>query len=174
MTLYAVPTARGSATVACYGPTPKPADAVLNECERAAATLGVTDAKTYDLAADPGYGGRLRGVLARLATARTTLRTRLRRAAGRATQVSAALELARVTDHAADAARRLAVSARDREAHDELVEALAATSGGYERMAKAAGDGHTGRFANGARDVRSGDAAVRAALHALHRLSYRA
>lgn len=171
LTLYLFPMASGSATVACYAPA---ADDVAADCAKAAATLSITAGKTYKIAPDEGYGLRLRRLLSTLNRDRIALRKRLSEARRRAAQASAARDLAEATTSAERSARGLAVSARDRDAHDHLVGGLTMVRRGYRRMASAADDGRAPRFADAADDVRAGEAAVRTALAEFDHLGYRA
>ena len=172
VTLYAAPTARGSFTIACYTPAASEAPETGDDCEAAATTVRLTSPRPYDLAPDRGYATKLRPVLTRLDRERRALRMMLRAARRRATQAARARELAAWVDRAARAMRALVVSARDRDAHDRLVDGLVATREGYERMSAAARDGRRTRFARAADDVRHGEAAVRTALAELRRLGY--
>ena len=172
VTLYAVATARGSFTVACYAPAASSSPGTDDNCEGAATTLRLTSPRPYDLAPDPGYATKLRRVLARLDRDRRARRMMLRAARSRSGQAVRARQLATAAGQAARDVRTLVVSARDRDAHDRLVHGLAATREGYERMSAAARDGRAARFAGASDDVRRGEAAVRAAITALRRLGY--
>ncbi|HUR86718.1 MAG TPA: protein kinase [Solirubrobacteraceae bacterium] len=173
VTLYATPTAAGSATVACYAPAAAPSGPVVAACERAAASLRLSDGELLPVGPVEAYGTGVRDALERRNRDRATQRAQLAAAGSRATQAAAAGRLASTADRAERAARGLTVSARDREAHDALVRALSAGGDGYRRMAAAARSGSRTRFARGAGAVRDAEAAERDALTVLGRLGYR-
>ena len=173
MTLYAIPTDKGAVTVACYSPAVTPSAAVLAACERAATTLRVSGARTYPIGPDERYADELGDVLAVLERDRTAARARLARATLPATQAGSAQRLATISGRAGNAAARLVVSARDREAHDQLVRALRAGRDSYGRLAAAARIGGPRRYARAATAVRAAERDESAALKALRGLGYR-
>ena len=78
--LYAVPTTRGVATVACTTPAGPEAASFLANCESVATSLQLSGAKPYALGPDPAYARTLSTTLGKLDRARAPAAARLRRA----------------------------------------------------------------------------------------------
>jgi serine/threonine protein kinase len=171
LTVFAVPTSRGVATVACHAPAAAAA-AFQADCERVAASLKLSGAKTYALGPQPGYARGADRALTALATARDRDRRALASARTQGGQGRLAGALATGHRRAADALARLDVSPADAIAHAALVAAVGRAGDGYARMARAAARHDAKGFAAGERAVRDGDAQLRKALAALKRLGY--
>ena len=172
LTVFAVPTSLGVATVACYAPAAAAA-AFQADCERVAASLKLSGAKAYALGPQAGYARGADRALTALAAARARDRRAL--ASARTQGGQSALAGALATDHrrAADALVRLEVSPADAIAHAALVAAIGRAGDGYARMARAARRHDVKGFAAGERTARDGDAKLRQALAALGRLGYK-
>jgi serine/threonine protein kinase len=171
LTVFAVPTSRGVATIACHAPAAAAA-AFEADCERVAASLELSGAKAYALGPQAGYARRLDRALTALAAARSRDRRALAGAKTQGGQARLAGALAAAHDRAADALARLAVTPADAGAHAALVAAVRRARGGYARMARAARRHDARGFAAGERTVRDGDAMLRKALAALKDLGY--
>jgi hypothetical protein len=173
LTVFAVPTTRGVATVACRAPAAAAA-AFRPDCERVAASLRLSGAKPYGLGPQGPYARGVDRALTALAASRGRDRRALASARTQGGQAKLAGALARDHDHAAVALARLAVSPADARAHAALVAAVRRSRDGYARMARAARRHDAKGFAAGEHAVRDGDARLRAALAVLKDLGYRA
>jgi hypothetical protein len=172
LTVFAIPTSRGAATVACHAPAAA-ATAFQADCERVAASLKLSGAKAYALGPQAGYARGANRALTALARARARDRRALARARTQGGQSRRAGALATDHDRAADALARLAVSPADAIAHAALVAAIRRARDGYARMARAARRHDAKGFRAGERAVRQGDAELRReALPALKALGY--
>jgi len=170
--LYAVPTTRGVATVACIAPGGAQAAGFRRDCESVAATLELAGAEPYPLGPSTEYASRLRGVTSRLAAARRTGTERLRRAETADAQAAALSALAGGYRRAASAVADTKVSPADRAANLALSGALERTRSGYARAAEAAGAGDGEAYAAAGQAVRAGQSALGRALARLERLGY--
>jgi serine/threonine protein kinase len=172
LTVFAVPTTRGVATVACHTPAAAAA-AFRADCERVAASLKLSGAKPYGLGPQEPYARGVDRALTALAAARGRDRRALASARTQGGQAKLAGALARDHDRAGTALARLAVSPADARAHAALVAAVRRSRDGYARMARAARRHDAKGFAAGERAVRDGDERLRTALAALKDLGYR-
>ena len=172
LTVFAVPTTRGVATVACHAPVAAAA-AFRADCERVAASLKLSGAKPYGLGPQAPYARGVDRALTALAASRGRDRRALANARTQGGQSRLAGALARDHDRAATALGGLAVSPADARAHAALVAAVRRSRDGYARMARAARRHDARGFAAGESAVRDGDAGLRKALAALKDLGYR-
>jgi len=159
LTLYAVPTTAGVATIACRGG---------NECGPIAATLRLVGTTPYGLGPSAGYASRLTTVLGRL---RGPLGT-LARASTQAGQASAAQRIARAFSTAAGELDATSAPPAAGEAHPKLVAATRGLSDAYARLAGAARSNDAGAYARARADVAAGSAALESALRGLRPLGY--
>jgi hypothetical protein len=171
LTVFAVATSRGVATIACHAPAAAAA-AFEADCERVAASVKLSGAKAYALGPQAGYARGADRALTALARARARDRRALARARTQGGQSRLADALATDHDRAADALARLAVSPADATAHAALVAAIRRAGDGYARMARSARRHDAKGFQAGERAVRDGDAKLRKALSALNDLGY--
>jgi hypothetical protein len=170
MSVYAVPTGAGVATVACTG---RAVAGNGESCEAAASTLALRDVRSYPVRPIRGYAARVDRAMERLNGRRTPDRARLSSARLPGGQARLAR---RLSGWYADAHRdldRVRVSPVDREAHDGLVRALAGTRDAYGGMAAAAVRADAAGWRRARAGVRRGEAAVQRALRGLERLGYR-
>jgi serine/threonine protein kinase len=169
VTVYAVPTNRGVATLTCTGS----AQGLRAECERVAGRLSLLSARAFGLDPDPRYARRLASVMEALNATRTPVRERLARARLAPSQQDAAVALARANERAR---RRLlaqrAVSPAVRDAHDALVAALGATATAYNRMAEASARGDRSSFDRSALGVERGESGIDRALEGFEDLGW--
>jgi hypothetical protein len=170
--LYAVPTTRGVATVACTAPGGAQAAGFRRDCESVAATLELAGAEPYPLGPSTEYASRLRGVTSRLAAARRTGTERLRGADTPDAQAAALSTLAGVYRRAASAVADTRVSPADRAANLALAGALERTRAGYARAAEAARAGDSEAYSAAGEAVGAGQRAFARALTGLERLGY--
>jgi serine/threonine protein kinase len=172
LTVFAVPTSRGVATVVCRAPAASAA-AFDADCERVAATLKLSGAKAYALGPQAGYARGADRALTALASARSRGRRALAGARTQGGQARLAAALATAHDRAVDALARMEVSPADAAGHAALVAAIRRARDGYARTARAARRHDAQGFAAGQRTVRDGDAMLRKAFGALKELGYR-
>jgi serine/threonine protein kinase len=172
VTVFAVPTTRGVATVACHAPAAAAA-AFEADCERVAASLKLSGAEAYGLGPQARYARTVDRTLTALAAARARDRRALAGARTQGGQAKLAAALAGDHDRAARTLAGLAVSPADARAHAALVAAVRRAHDGYARMARAARRHDAKGFGAGERAVRDGDAMLRRALAALRELGYK-
>jgi hypothetical protein len=171
LVLYAVPTASGAATVACYA-TPR-GESRLPACERIARSLeivGGSDASPPDVSRD--YGRAVSAAISRLDARRTIARAALSSGAkpGRAAAASR-----RLSQAYAAAARPLAdvtPPAAAGGAHAALVKRLWRARDAYRRLAAAAKRKDVAGWSQAREAVRRTEARVSAALGDLGALGY--
>ncbi len=180
VTIYAVPTADGSAVVACLAPAE--ASEFFGACARAASTLRIDGlpspridgAWALPLGPAPSYGHRLANAVGALDATLRDAGEHLRKARTAKGQAKLATVIARSYSRTAAELDAGAVSARDREGHDAIVSAIRAGADGYQRLASAARDGARGPYADAAGAVRAAEDRLRRALAALDKLGYAA
>ena len=170
VTVYAVPTSAGVATIACIAPPTAPA-AAATDCAEVAATLRVVGARAYPLGPTSDYARQLSSTFTKLRSAVAAAATRLRAARTRSGQADAGRGLAAAYS-AASAAAGPAVSPRDSDASAALVAALRVLADGYTALARAAGAGDSGAYGRAQRQVAAGASSLRSALAALAALGY--
>lgn len=169
-TLYAVPTARGVATIACL---PGDGADVEGPCGDAAASLSVADARVFGVAPSEPYARAFADVMADLRTRVTTERRALASATRPGPQAARAAALAAAYRRAADALPADDLSPAGRAAHARVVAALRAIGDGYARMSTAARAQAPGRWAAGRDAVRAGETRLAEARRGLAALGYR-
>jgi len=172
VTVYAVPTSAGVATIACTAPTAAQA-AVATDCAQVAATLRVIGARAFPLGPSADYARRLSATFAKLRSAVATPTTRLRTAGTRAEQADAGRQLAAAyATAAAGAAAGPAVSPRDGDANAAVVASLRQLADAYTGVARAAGAGNSGAYRRAQRQVAAGASSLRRATAGLSALGY--
>jgi hypothetical protein len=167
VTVYAAPTSRGVATLACSEPDAG-AERFAADCEALANSLSVTGATAYPLGPSEDFAAAVNGALDRLARVPRLGEARTARA-----QATAAEAVAGGYEDARAALERLEVSPADAGARAALVRALRTAGGGYRDLAAAARRTQAGRYRAAAAAAERGDAELAAALGALKRTGYR-
>jgi hypothetical protein len=165
VTVYAVPTSAGVATVACAAP-PANAKAFAGECERVASTLTVSGAKTYDLGVPKEYADGLNAALGKLQTQRKAALAKLKSADTPAGQAKAARQASAAYATAASGLPK-SVPPQVAKAHAAILAALRGGQKGYAALAAGAASGNSSRYAAGKRQVAKADAALEKALSQL-------
>lgn len=170
LTLYAVPTDKGVATIAC---TADPAQAAkfLPECERAASTLELDGAKPFDLGLGREYVARLNGTFKRLQGARDAGVRGLKSAKTPAQQARAATGISRAYSAAAKSLSRAPVSPQAASANDAIVSALNDASDAWGKVADGAAKSDRGAYLAGGRAVKKAEAQVSKSVDALSQSS---
>jgi tRNA A-37 threonylcarbamoyl transferase component Bud32 len=145
LTIYAVPSSAGVATVACSYPS-SAAGSFTAECARVAATLRLSGARAYPLGPSDEYARAVSGALARLSSAAARPAAQLRAAGGATAQATAAARLSAAYARAERELVALEVSPLVREAHHAIVSGLAALARGYADASAAARRGDTSSY----------------------------
>jgi hypothetical protein len=173
LTVFAVPTSSGVATVACHAPPASAAAAAFQaDCQRVAASLKLSGPRAFGLGPQAGYARGADRALTALAAARLRDRRALAGARTQGGQGRLAAVLATAHGRALRALSGLAISPADADAHASLVAAIRRARDGYARMSRAARHHDAKGFAAGERAVRDGDAGLRTALASLEDLGY--
>jgi hypothetical protein len=169
LTVYAVPTSEGVATVACYAPR---VDAMSVPCDEAASSLRIRRGEPYSLTPDPEYGAGVNDVMRDLQKPRRLFRQRLGKATTRYQQYSAAAGLAAEFERAARSLARMRPESGAASAHEDLVRALRDVGSVYRRLERNARAGDAAAFDRVRRQLGSREGKVQGALDALKPLGY--
>jgi len=169
LTLYAVPTAGGVATVACVAA----GDAAKStQCSQIAATLKLNGTTAFGLAPSPRYAAALASVLAKLNGAASAGAASLRAATSASAQAAAASRLATAYSSASGAIGRLEASPAVQGLGASLAGSLAALAHGYSALAAAARAGEEGAYGAATRAIAAGRGRASSALAALRQAGY--
>jgi hypothetical protein len=172
VTLYAVPTSAGIATVACWG-TVHLTPSFATQCSQVTATLKLLGASSYPLGPYAPYARLLRSTFNTLHSTTTTPLSQLKSATTPSGQSSAASRVATAYAASASALSRAAVSPMVRDAHKALTAALKQISTGYSNAASAAASSSGSAYSRAGQQINSGSAALSSALHQLSQLGYK-
>ena len=170
LTLYAVPTDKGVATVACIADQAQAAQ-FLPECERAASTLELEGAEPFDLGLGRDYVTRLNTTMERLQKARDAGYRALRSARTPEQQGRAAGAVSRAYAGAARSLSRARVSPQAASSNDALVAALNDTSEAWGDLSEAASDADRDAYQDAERAVKKAEAEVAKAVDSLSQQS---
>ena len=171
LTVYAVPTTTGVATVACAAARAH-AGAFAGQCEAVAGTLELVSGRPYPVGPNATYANALNATTAGLQRATSAQEATLRGARTLAAQAGAARALA---GHYETAAAQLAVldlSPADRDANRQLVTALRRLSRAYRTGAHAATAGDAARYRAASAAIPEAKARVRSALAGVRAAGY--
>jgi hypothetical protein len=166
LTVYAVPTDAGVATVACSAAAAQ-ATAFLPECERAASTLTLSGAQAFDLGIPKSYAAALSSAISNLQSARAGALSKLKAAKTPAAQAAAARQAAAAYAAAAKTLAGQKVPPQLAQANTAILAALRNGAAGYGAMASGASGGNRGAYLSGAATVKKADGALQKALQAL-------
>jgi serine/threonine-protein kinase len=169
LTLYAVPTSGGVATIACLGAT---ASGPATQCAQIAATLKLSGAKAFGLAPSASYAAALGRTFATLHGAVSAGEARLHSASSAAAQAAAAAQLAATYAAASRAIAELSVSPAVAGANATISRSLAAVGRGYTALASAARSGDDAAYARARAAILSARAAVAKALVTVGQAGY--
>jgi hypothetical protein len=164
VTVYAVPTTAGVATLACLG-------AAAN-CDASANTMALVSAKSFPVGPSADYGKAVSGALAALGKAQKSRQAKLASAKTPDAQASAAQSLSAATSKAAGTIGKLDVSPADALANTQLVAALKHTAKAYGSAAKAAKQHDKAAFAKARKAVAAGQKDIAKALSGLKAAGY--
>ncbi len=166
VTVYAVPTSTGVATIVCRA-SPRDTGSFLTECGQVAATVRLVGATAFPLGTSPAYARLLSSSLNGL---RADVRAPLSQLHGASTpsaQAHAARQLARAYSNAASNLGRASVSPQFQDVQAAILAAIRQISQGYAHAAAAAQSGDGGAYARAGQQVSGGSAALSKALHSL-------
>jgi serine/threonine-protein kinase len=170
LTVYAVPTDSGVATVACSASAAQAAS-FLPECERAASTLTLSGTEAVDLGIPDAYTKALNATVTRLQSERGAALKKAKSAGSTSAQASALRAAAAAY---AAAAKTLAAQKGGPQvdgANTAILAALRQGTGGYTAMAAGVSANDPGRYKSGAATVKKADAALAKALKSLSQTS---
>jgi hypothetical protein len=171
VTLYAVPTSAGVATIACLSP-PAGAAAFRPTCDGSANTLALVSAKPFPVGPNADYAKRVSGTLAALASATKSAQSRLSSAKTPKAQASATRSLAAAHAKAAQTLAALKVSPADAFANAQLARALRSANAAYGKAAKAAAKKDKRGFGRANVSVKTAQQDIATALDGLKSAGY--
>jgi hypothetical protein len=169
VTVYAVPTSAGVATVECAAPR---GERVAPACDRAAATLELRRGEPLGLRPDARYGEAVDKAVGQLQPLRRSLRLRLGKARTRAEQTQATADLARAFDRTARSIERIEPPAVAVNANKGIADAMRRAAAAYNGMRKSAAAFDVAGWERGELRVRAAEARVQGSLDALRQLGY--
>lgn len=169
LTLYAVPTANGVATIACLGST---ASGPATQCAQIAATLKLSGTTAFGLAPSAAYATALGHTFGSLRSTVNAGASRLSAASSASAQAAAAAQLATAYSSASRALAALTVSPAVKDANANLAGSLAALGRSYAALAAAARAGDDAAYARAQRAIASARAGTAKALAALRQAGY--
>jgi serine/threonine protein kinase len=171
MTVYAVPTTGGVATVACTA-TPARATAFEDQCEAVAGSLELRDARPYPVGPSETYANALNSTTGNLQQDTRAAEASLQAARTLSAQAAAARTLADNYETAAAQLADLDLSPADRDANRRLVSALRRLGQAYRRVARAATAGDATRYRAVSAAIPAAKARVNAALAGVRAAGY--
>ena len=171
VTVYAVPTTGGVATIACLSPSTA-ATATASQCEQIAATLKLSGTTAFALAPSATYAAALGHILSTLQSAVDSGSAALRSASSASAQAAAASQLAASYAAAARAVAHLPVSPAVQDLNTSIAHALATVAGDYAALATAARAGDEAAYARAGRAIAADRARALTALAALRQAGY--
>jgi hypothetical protein len=169
--LFAVPTNRGVATVACVAGGARAAD-FRRDCESVATTLELAGAKAYPLGPTADYARTLSDAMARLDKARGSATKKLQQADNPDEQAAAAKALSAAYLRAGKTLAGAEVSPTSAAANRALSRALKATALAYLRAANAAQANDGDAYAAARSALKEANASASRAQSQLNRLGY--
>jgi hypothetical protein len=172
LSLFAVPTTAGVATIACTGPGGNAGASFQRDCESIATTLQLPGAKAYTLGPQEAYARSLGRTLDRLNRAVRSGTAELQGAGTPDEQAAAAASLAGDYRRASEAVLAAEVSPRDGAANRALGRALEQTASAYAAAALAARADNAAGYAAAERRVTRSQRAVQATLSEFEQLGY--
>ncbi len=176
LTLYAVPTDGGVATVACLSASsPSSSSSSSNQgvqCAQIAATLKLNGTTAFGLAPSPVYAAALARTFGVLRSAVAAGTARLQGASSASAQAAAAAQLATAYGSAARALQRLSVSPAVAQANANLAASLAALGRDYAALAAAARASDEAAYARAGAALGGERARAAQALAALRQAGY--
>jgi hypothetical protein len=170
LTVYAVPTDSGVATIACSAAAAQAAS-FLPECERAASTLTLSGTEAVDLGIPPSYSKALNSAIQKQQADRAAALKKAGAAKTNSAQASALRQAAAAYSTAAKTLASQKGGPQVDGANTAIIAALRAGAAGYTAMAAGAAGNDPGRYTSGEKAVKKADAALQKALKALNQTS---
>jgi serine/threonine protein kinase len=171
LTLFAVPTTAGVATVVCIA-HPAELRAFERECEGVAASARLREGRQLGLGPSADYAASVSATVGRLDQARAAGSAWLAKAKTAAAQTKAAEELEHAYGTAAGSLARLRPGPAERRAHARIVAAFVRGGKAYTRLASAARRRNRRGYSSAATAVERSEQAARRALRDLRELGY--
>ena len=173
LTIYAVPTTGGVATLVCAA-SPAQASAFAAQCEAVAGTLRLTSGRPYPVGPSATYANALNAAIGDLQRAVVTQQASLDAAQTLPGQAAAERALASDYQTAAAQLATLRLSPADRGANHQLVTALQRAGTAYQGAARAATGGNADRYRTASAAIPTAKARVNAALAGVRAAGYQA
>ena len=172
LTVYAVPTSSGVATVVCAAP-PQLSASLATQCDAIAGTLRLKKATPYPVGASGGYASALNSTIGNLDQVAKAQETGLQSAQTLAGQAAAAQALAGSYRQAAAALGALQLSPADQAANARLVTALRHAAAAYGNASRAAKSGNADGYRTASAAIPAATAEVNAALAGIRASGYK-
>ena len=169
-TLYAIPTSKGVATLACRG---APGSSVAKACGAIAETLEVEDARVYSPPPRDEFAKAVNPVLGRLAKDEATLGARLKDAKTPKRLATHLGGLEAAYGRAAQGIGKLEPAPFERDATDSIQASLKRLQGLYGTLTTAARQRQQSRYRATSRRIENARAAFRQSVRQLERLGYK-
>ncbi len=171
LTLFAVPTSAGVATVTCWESARGPRG-FQGQCAQIADTLRLVGATPYPLGPSTAYARELSATFTTLDAATSGPAGALSSARTPSAQAAAARKLAAAYQQAASALSATQLSPEVQDANNALVAALGKLATQYTAAAAAAAAADSGAYTRAGQGVTAGSSALHAALGALTKQGY--
>ena len=171
VTVYAVPTSGGVATIVCWSSSPA-AGGFQTDCGQVAATLRLLGVTAYPLGPSPAFGHELTLAFDRLRSASSGPLAALHAATTPGAQAAAARQLAHAYSAAAQRLAAASVTPMARDAQTAIVGSLNQLAGAYSRAAAAARSGSAAAYARAGKTINTASAGLAARLRILTDLGY--
>jgi predicted Ser/Thr protein kinase len=171
LTVYAVPTTAGVATIACL--SPRPNAPALQRCESVATTLALRGADPLPLGPNQRYAAAVNTALTSLEAQRSEGRRALSEARTPAAQARSADQLAAAYRAAAAGLGRAAPGPIEEPYHRSIAAAVDRAAGGYATLAEAARAHRRLDYDRAAAQVARAEDALDRAVRALERIGYK-
>jgi hypothetical protein len=171
VTVYAVPTTAGVATITCWTES-KVTRPFQTECGQVASTLQLHGISPYPIGAGASDAALLSATFSRLRTDSGGPLARVRAAGSASGQAQAEQQLATAYAQAATQLGGATVSPLVADVRSSLVGALRRVAEGYSHAAAAARSGDTGAYHSAGLEIGAGSAELTSALRALRSLGY--
>jgi hypothetical protein len=172
LTVYAVPTTAGVATIACWNAGPA-GQAVDTQCQQVAGTLRLIGVTPYSLGPNASYAHSVSDAFGRLGTTVGSGLTALRTAGTPGAQAKAAQQVAAGYSAAASDLGKVTVPPAERDAHAAIVGALRRLADAYGSAAAAAAASNSGAYTRARGQITAASDALGKALRGLAALGYK-
>jgi serine/threonine-protein kinase len=171
LTLFAIPTTAGVATVTCWA-SPSGPRGFQGECAQIADTLRLVAATAYPLGPSPAYADALSATFKSLSSAVSGPTAALRAATTPTAQAAAARNLAAAYRRAATVLSAAKPSPAEQVVNGALTASLHQLAAGYAGAAGAAASDDAAAYSRAAKRIDAGSAALSSALGALRKQGY--